>query len=75
MNGEEQDLETYRVVMNHEEQYSIWPLDRALPAGWRDAGKSGLKQDCLDYIQAVWTDMRPDSLRKNMNKHIDKSKE
>lgn len=63
----EQQLEIlYRAVVNHEEQYSIWPLDRDLPLGWRDTGRSGTKQECLDYIQEVWTDMRPLSLRKRM---------
>ncbi len=56
----------YRVVINHEEQYSIWPQDRAIPAGWNDAGKSGVKQDCLNHIREVWTDMRPLSLRKDV---------
>ena len=59
---------TYRVVLNHEEQYSIWPTVREIPSGWRDAGKSGTKQECLDYIEKVWTDMRPLSLRKSMDK-------
>ncbi len=54
---------TYQVVINDEEQYSIWPADRALPAGWYEAGKSGSKQECLDHIDEVWTDMRPRSLR------------
>ncbi|HVR29032.1 MAG TPA: MbtH family NRPS accessory protein [Thermoanaerobaculia bacterium] len=54
----------YRVVVNHEEQYSIWPLDRDLPDGWREAGKSGSKAECLRYIGTVWTDMRPASLRR-----------
>ncbi|MGU3778864.1 MbtH family protein [Burkholderia metallica] len=54
----------YRVVVNHEEQYSIWPEQREIPAGWRDAGKIGSRQDCLDYIDTTWTDMRPLSLRK-----------
>jgi len=54
----------FRVVVNHEEQYSIWPADREIPAGWRDAGKSGPEEACLDYIEEVWTDMRPASLRK-----------
>jgi uncharacterized protein YbdZ (MbtH family) len=58
--------ELYKVVVNHEEQYSIWPLQRENPAGWRDAGKSGSKQECLAYIDEVWTDMRPLSLRKAM---------
>ena len=58
---------TYKVVINHEEQYSIWPLDRANPVGWRDAGRSGSKADCLAYIEEVWTDMRPLSLRRRMD--------
>jgi MbtH protein len=63
---QEEDRTIYRVVVNHEEQYSIWPADRDLPAGWRDAGKTGLKPECLAYIETVWTDMRPLSLRKQM---------
>jgi MbtH protein len=61
--GDDDDTTVYKVVLNHEEQYSIWPADREIPLGWRDAGKSGRKQECLDYIQEVWTDMRPLSLR------------
>ncbi|MEM8531173.1 MAG: MbtH family protein [Chloroflexota bacterium] len=61
-----EDSTTYKVVINHEEQYSIWPADRDNPLGWRDAGKQGIKQECLDYINDVWTDMRPLSLRKEM---------
>ena len=63
---EEEDTRTYKVVVNHEEQYSIWPIDRENPLGWRDGGKSGPKADCLAYIEEVWTDMRPLSLRKAM---------
>jgi MbtH protein len=63
---EEEDKTIYKVVVNHEEQYSIWPADRENPFGWRDAGKSGLKPECLAYIKEVWTDMRPLSLRKHM---------
>ncbi len=63
----EEDTTIYRVVVNDEEQYSIWPADRDLPLGWREAGKSGTKKDCLDYIGEVWTDMRPLSLRKKMD--------
>lgn len=67
MNREEQEDNTiYKVVVNHEEQYSIWPADRENPLGWRDAGKSGPKAECLDYIKEVWTDMRPLSLRKKI---------
>ena len=62
----EEDMTIYKVVVNHEEQYSIWPADREIPLGWRDAGKTGLKAECLAYIEAVWTDMRPLSLRKKM---------
>ena len=63
---EREDTTTYKVVMNHEEQYSIWPADRGNPLGWSDAGKSGSKQECLDYVKEVWTDMRPLSLRRRM---------
>jgi MbtH protein len=64
--SETEDNRTYKVVVNHEEQYSIWLFDRDNPPGWQDAGKSGNKADCLEYIKAVWTDMRPLSLRKSM---------
>jgi MbtH protein len=57
--GGQKDSTTYKVVVNGEEQYSIWPADRAVPAGWREVGKSGEKDDCLAYIKNVWTDMRP----------------
>ena len=63
---EREDETIYKVVVNHEEQYSIWPADRENPLGWRDAGKSGPKDECLAYIKEVWTDMRPLSLRKQM---------
>ena len=67
MNRDDQeDTTIYKVVMNHEEQYSIWPADRENPLGWQDVGKSGLKAECLAYIEEVWTDMRPLSLRKQM---------
>jgi MbtH protein len=65
-NNEQDDNPVYKVVVNHEEQYSIWPVERENPAGWQDAGKSGSKEDCLAYIKEVWTDMRPLSLRKSM---------
>lgn len=57
----------FNVVVNHEEQYSIWPDFKEIPAGWRAVGKTGAKQECLDYIETVWTDMRPLSLRKFMD--------
>jgi MbtH protein len=64
---EDDDGRTYKVVVNHEEQYSIWPAERANPAGWRDGGKAGTKAECLAYINDVWTDMRPLSLRQRMD--------
>lgn len=64
---DEDDATIYKVVVNHEEQYSIWPADRDNPSGWRDAGKSGKKAECLAYVKEVWTDMRPLSLRKQMD--------
>jgi MbtH protein len=63
---DKEDLTIYKVVVNHEEQYSIWPDGREIPAGWRDVGKVGLKAECLAYIKEVWTDMRPLSLRLKM---------
>ncbi|GAA4199709.1 hypothetical protein GCM10022252_51930 [Streptosporangium oxazolinicum] len=55
----------YRVVVNHEEQYSIWPDGRDLPDGWREEGVSGTKEDCLAHIDRVWTDLRPLSARRS----------
>lgn len=62
----EEDTTTYKVVVNREEQYSIWPADRKNAPGWRDAGKTGRKADCLAFVDEVWTDMRPLSLRIQM---------
>ncbi len=63
---ERDDNRTYKVVVNHEEQYSIWPAEKLNALGWTDAGKNGTKAECLAYIKEVWTDMRPLSLRKKM---------
>jgi MbtH protein len=63
---DEQDDRTYEVVVNDEEQYSIWFADRELPLGWRTVGKRGRKDECLAYVKEVWTDMRPRSLREQM---------
>lgn len=60
--------DTYLVVVNHEEQYSIWAADREVPDGWRAEGFSGPKQECLEHIELVWTDMRPLSLRHRMDR-------
>lgn len=61
-----QDTVQYKVVVNHEEQYSIWPAERENAPGWSDEGKNGTRTECLDYIKEVWIDMRPLSLRKKM---------
>ena len=66
--NEEEDTRIYKVVINREEQYSIWPADRENALGWTDVGKVGTKSECLAYIKEVWIDMRPSSLRKLMEK-------
>ena len=66
------DNTRYRVVINHEEQYSIWPADKKPPAGWRDVGKVGSRSECGVYIEEVWTDMRPLSLHKQMATQVRK---
>jgi MbtH protein len=58
--------ENYHVVVNHEEQYSIWPSFKVIPDGWKAVGKSGPKDECLAYIKEVWSDLRPLSLRNEM---------
>ena len=68
MATEDKDDDLYRVVINHEEQYSIWPLDKENAPGWKDAGKTGTKTECLAHIKEVWTDMRPKSLRDRMDR-------
>ncbi len=74
MNREEkEDTTIYKVVVNHEEQYSIWPAERENPLGWSDVGVSGQKADCLTHIKEVWTDMRPLSLRKKMEEAAQKA--
>jgi len=64
MANEDEDTTVYNVVVNHEDQYSIWRADRDPPPGWRAVGKTGGKSECLEYIKDVWTDMRPLSLRR-----------
>jgi MbtH protein len=59
-------MTSYTVVANDEEQYSIWPQDREVPAGWRETGLRGTREECLAHIEEVWTDMRPLSLRRRM---------
>ena len=65
-NENEDDTIIYHIVVNHEEQYSIWPSYKEMPGVWRVAGKSGGKDECLAYIKEIWTDMRSLSLRKHM---------
>lgn len=64
---EPEDKTIYKVVVNHEEQYSIWPTHKENALGWTDAGKTGSKAEVLAFIKEVWTDMRPLSLRKKMD--------
>jgi MbtH protein len=67
VDGDDGEQETrYMVVVNDEEQYSIWPAHREVPAGWWEVGVARSKQECLDHIETVWTDMRPKSLRERM---------
>jgi MbtH protein len=66
MSDEREDTTVYKAVVTDEEQYSIWPADRELPLGWKDTGKHGLKAEVLAWIEEVWTDMRPRSLREKM---------
>jgi MbtH protein len=68
MNNDDEENITYKVVVNLEEQYSIWAADHPNPDGWRDAPKKGTKSECLAYIKEAWTDMRPLSLRIKMEK-------
>jgi MbtH protein len=64
---EEADTTIYKIVLNHEGQYSIWPTDRENPLGWHDDGTTGTKEGCLAYTETVWTDMRPLSVQRYMD--------
>jgi MbtH protein len=70
---EGEDTRTYTVLVNDEEQYSLWLAELSVPAGWRPAGKTGTKSECLDYVRSVWTDMRPLSLRRAMEQSSKKT--
>lgn len=72
-NGDDEDDRDYLVVLNSEEQYSIWLADRDVPNGWRASGYRGKKAGCLEHIGEVWKDMRPLSLRKAMGDLAQKS--
>lgn len=60
------DDNNMKVLVNHEEQYSLWPAFLDVPAGWTDTGVCGTREKCLSYVKEVWTDMRPLSLRRRM---------
>ncbi len=64
-NETREDTTVYKVVVNGEGQYSIWPADRPNPAGWQDTGKTGTKAECLADVEQVWADMRPKRLREH----------
>ena len=70
---ETEDRRVHQVVVNDEGQYSIWPLEKENAPGWRDAGKTGTKPECLAHIKEVWTDMRPKSLRDRMDREKGKA--
>lgn len=64
--GENEDTRMYKVLVNEEEQYSLWLANKAIPLGWKEAYKTASKEECLAYVKEVWTDMRPKSLRDSM---------
>lgn len=66
MSEAEEDRRLYSVVVNEEEQYSIWLAGRQLPVGWRHEGFGGSRAECLSHVEEIWTDMRPLGLRKRM---------
>ena len=68
--SEEEDNEEYICLINEEEQYSIWFAWKEIPLGWKQVGPKGTKQEVLNYVKEVWTDMRPKSLRKQMDKDL-----
>lgn len=58
--------DSFKVVVNHEEQYTLWPADRFAPRGWKEVGKRGTREQCLTYIEEVWTDMRAPLVRRSV---------
>ncbi len=75
MHDDDDDTRIYRIVVNHEEQYSIWLAEKEIPLGWKAVGTQGSKKACLEYIAEVWTDMRPLSVRQKMKAQEDTSGE
>ncbi|GHE35608.1 MbtH family protein [Streptomyces vinaceus] len=57
----------FKVVVNHEEQHSIWPRDREVPPGWSEVGVAGSKDECLAYIRTAWPDITPLSVRRALS--------
>ena len=66
MGEQTEDKTAFCVVVNDEEQYSIWPADKAVPAGWRSVGTAGSRADCLEHVKQVWSDMRPLGVRRSV---------
>ena len=66
-----QGAATHTVLINDEGQYSLWPIRKRVPNGWRLADKQGTEAECMEYVDEVWTDMRPISLRNSMRKKAD----
>jgi uncharacterized protein YbdZ (MbtH family) len=56
----------FYVLINEEEQYSLWPAFAEIPAGWRAVYGAASRAECLDYVDENWPDMRPKSLREDM---------
>jgi MbtH protein len=71
----QKSLVKYQVVINHEEQYSIWPADARPEKGWKIVGYPCVKYECLEYIEEVWTDMRPLSIRRFVDQNLARAKE
>lgn len=63
-----QQEELHQVLVNDEEQYSLWPADKEIPLGWKHSFGPDKKEACLAFVNKVWTDMRPKSLRDEMDK-------
>ena len=68
MSDEFEDRDTYLAVVNDEDQYSIWPANREVPSGWREAGKQGTRTEVLAWIQEVWSDMNPEAARSRLDR-------
>lgn len=66
MSNDNEGSAMYKVLINHEDQYSLWPVGTPNPSGWREAEKEGTKEECMAYVEEHWTDMRPLSLRRSM---------